>query len=249
MKRYFLEIAYDGTNYHGWQYQPNAISVQQVVNEALSTLLNEPIKCMGCGRTDTGVHASQFYLHFDAANKPTDNFIFKLNRYLPHDIAVKRIIDVPSNAHSRFDAKYRAYDYYIHFDKNPFLEHLSYNFFLGRELDIALMNNAIEMVAQSNDFAAFQRKNESKTSICHIYKAEMNYDEVGKKIHIHIAANRFLRGMIRLIVGGLLRLGQHRISMAEWEAALKQQKPLIKALSAPACGLYLSVVKYDFIDG
>lgn len=247
MKRYFLEIAYNGTHYHGWQYQPNAISVQQKMNEALSTLLNEPINCMGCGRTDTGVHASQFYLHFDAATEPTDNFVFKMNRFLPNDIAVKRMIDVPNNAHSRFDAKYRAYNYHININKSPFLENLSNHFFLGDQLDFKKMQFAFSMLEKHNDFAAFQKKNESKTSICSIYKTEMVYDEAEKKIRIHIAANRFLRGMVRLIVGGLLTLGQNRISITDWEAALKHQTPLPKTLSAPACGLYLSEVRYDYV--
>ena len=147
-QRYFIEIAYHGKNYIGWQVQPTGISVQAKINEALSLFLREPINVVGCGRTDTGVHASSFFLHFDAENPLPDDLLNRLNRYLPPDIAAKRIIiQIPANAHARFDATYRAYDYYIHFNKNPFLTEFSF-FFPWRPLNLEVMQQAIELLPQ-----------------------------------------------------------------------------------------------------
>ncbi len=246
--RFFLEIAYNGTNYHGWQVQPNADTVQARMNYVLSNLLREEIYCVGCGRTDAGVHASQFYLHFDCQNHPPENFVFRLNRFLYKDIAVKRIIMVSNDAHTRFNATYRAYDYYIHFQKDPFLNDLSYYYQHFNKLDLQAMEEAFNYLKEVEDFASFQKKNESVTSLCQIFKTELHLDQNEKKLRIHIAANRFLRGMIRLIVGALFVIGEGKTDIDTFKQIVSQKGILPYNRSAPACGLYLSDVRYDFIN-
>jgi len=179
-KRFFLEISYKGTDYCGWQVQPNQVTIQQKVNEALSTILNEPIMCLGCGRTDSGVHASQFFLHFAPTKPIPEKFVFRLNKFLPSDIAVKRlIINVPEDAHARFDATYRAYDYYAHFNKSPFLYQSSF-FFPWLPLDVESMNTAAQLLLQYEDFRMFCKSgHSSKTTLCQIFKAELHIDDVG----------------------------------------------------------------------
>lgn len=249
-QRYFIEIAYHGKNYIGWQVQPTGISVQAKINEALSLFLRETINVVGCGRTDTGVHASSFFLHFDAENPLPDDLMNRLNRYLPPDIAAKRIItQIPANAHARFDATYRAYDYYIHFNKNPFLTEFSF-FFPWRPLNLEVMQQAIELLPQYTDFRMFCKTGAgSKTTLCNLYKAQMHLNETGQTLRFHLAANRFLRGMVRRIVGCLLFMGKDKISLQEFTEVMngrKSQFPKIN-ISVPPQGLFLSEVRYPYI--
>ncbi|OWY23649.1 tRNA pseudouridine(38-40) synthase TruA [Sphingobacteriales bacterium UPWRP_1] len=249
-QRYFIEIAYHGKNYIGWQVQPTGISVQAKINEALSLFLREPINVVGCGRTDTGVHASSFFLHFDAENPLPDDLLNRLNRYLPPDIAAKRIIiQIPANAHARFDATYRAYDYYIHFNKNPFLTEFSF-FFPWRPLNLEVMQQAIELLPQYTDFRMFCKTGAgSKTTLCNLYKAQMHLNETDQTLRFHLAANRFLRGMVRRIVGCLLFMGKDKISLQEFTEVMngrKSQFPKIN-ISVPPQGLFLSEVRYPYI--
>lgn len=251
-QRFFLEIAYHGKNYIGWQVQPTGISVQSKVNEALSLFLKEPINVVGCGRTDTGVHASQFFLHFDAENSLPDDLLNRLNRFMPPDIAAKRIItQIPPNAHARFDATYRAYDYYLHFDKSPFLTEFSF-FFPWRPINMGVMQQAIALLPQYTDFRMFCKSGAgSKTTLCNLYKAELHLNETNGTMRFHLAANRFLRGMVRRIVGCLLFMGKDKISLNEFKDVMdkhKNQFPKIN-ISVPPQGLFLSEVRYPYING
>lgn len=246
--RYFLEIAYKGTAYCGWQVQPNGLSVQAVINQALSTILNEPIHCVGCGRTDAGVHASQFFLHFDANNTLPKLFDTRLNRFLPKHISVKRIIkDLPEKAHARFDATYRAYDYYIHFQKNPFKNELSW-YYNRLPLNFEVMHEAANLLLQYEDFVMFCKTGGSnKTTLCKIFKTELVVDEDGNGLRFHIAANRFLRGMVRRIVGMMMEVGQEKISLEVFKSVMDRETEFPFNPSAPPQGLYLSEVRYDYI--
>ncbi|MCB0515437.1 MAG: tRNA pseudouridine(38-40) synthase TruA [Chitinophagales bacterium] len=246
MARYFLEIAYEGANYSGWQIQPNAQTVQNTLDTALSALLSESIRSVGCGRTDSGVHASQFFLHFDTLSAPPSELVYRLNKMLPNDISVFRLIPVADNAHARYDATYRAYNYFIHFDKNPFLRYHSF-FFPWTPLDMQSMQTALEMLAHFNDFKAFEKKNDAKTSLCNIFKTALIYDEIQGRMQIHIAANRFLRGMVRRIVGTLLWVGKGKISLLEFENALAKGKSFKITITAPPQALSLCEVRYSYI--
>ena len=165
-QRFFIELSYDGTNYHGWQLQPNAVGVQEVLNKALGTVLRQPIETLGCGRTDTGVHAKQFFAHFDAAGiKLKDDLIRSINAILPTDIAVKRIFPVAPDAHARFDATLRSYEYHIHFNKDPFKH--NYSWLLRDEPDIERMNEAAKIIMEYTDFSCFSKSNtQTKTNNC-----------------------------------------------------------------------------------
>lgn len=242
--RYFLEIAYDGTNYCGWQVQPNGETVQGMINQALSTIFNEPLHCLGCGRTDSGVHASKFVLHVDTTQAALPiNFIHRINKILPTNIAVYDVF--LCDKHARFDATYRAYDYYVHFEKSPFKNQFSF-FFPFKPLDIAEMEKAFNMLSEYEDFSPFEKsKSSSKTSICQIYKTELYLSEDKKELRVHIAANRFLRGMIRRIVGTLLMVGLGRLSLEEFKNVMKTQGTFSMNLAVPGCGLFLSEVRYD----
>lgn len=245
--RFFVEIAYNGTNYHGWQIQPNGDTVQERINDILSKLHGETINCVGCGRTDAGVHASKFYLHFDAQTPAHDNFVYKLNRMLPKDICVRKIIPVTDTQHARFDAFYRAYDYYIHFEKSPFLENLSHYYKYAYDLDFEKMQEAFSFLAEVKDFTSLCKKSDTKTNICQIYETNLIIDKTAKTIQIHIAANRFLRGMIRLIVGSLLAVGEGKVDIPTYKEHILAKKILPYNNSVLACGLYLSDVRYPFL--
>lgn len=246
-QRFFIELAYDGTNYHGWQSQHNAISVQEVLNKALSTILREPIETLGCGRTDAGVHAKQFFAHFTphppkgGAFEFTDAHIRGLNSILPQDIAIKRIFPVAPDAHARFDATLRSYEYHIHFNKDPFKNGQSW--LLRDEPDIALMNQAAEIIREYIDFSCFSKSNtQVKTNNCKISRAEWVKTDGG--IIFHISADRFLRNMVRAIVGTLLQVGHRTIEPESVRAIIESKNRSNAGVSVPACGLYLTQVLY-----
>ncbi|CAN5254711.1 tRNA pseudouridine(38-40) synthase TruA [soil metagenome] len=250
-QRYFIELAYDGTNYHGWQIQQNAVSVQEVLNKALSTILREPIETTGCGRTDTGVHAKEFFAHFDAAGElmvdgswfieNKGNLLRSVNSILPPDIAVKNIFPVAAAAHARFDATLRSYAYHIHFNKDPFK--IGYSWLLRDEPDVKLMNKAAEIIMEYTDFSCFSKSNtQVKTNICKITKARWVKTEGG--IVFHISADRFLRNMVRAIVGTLLMVGCHEIEPDGVRAIIESKNRSKAGMSVPACGLYLTEIVY-----
>lgn len=245
--RYFLEIAYKGTNYNGWQVQPNGIGVQLKIDEALQTILRDDIHCLGCGRTDAGVHASQFFLHFDTQKEFPDDFLLRMNACLPKDIAVYKVIPVHENAHARFDATLRAYTYFMSKRKDPFRK----DFYVQRpyhELDFDRMQQACAIIKKYNDFPGFcKSKQGSKTTIVHVqecyWKMEENEDWI-----FYISADRFLRGMVRLIVGAMFQLGKHKMTLEEFDAGIGRGERFKYALSAPAHGLFLVKVEYPYIS-
>ncbi len=247
--RYFLELAYKGTDYHGWQIQPEAISVQEVFNHSIATLLNDPtIKTTGCGRTDAGFHASQFYLHFDTEASIPDNFVYRLNKFLPKAIFVYQLIKVNDQAHSRYDAHYRSYDYFLHRRKNPFIDSTS-SFHPPYQLNFDKIAKAFYALKNYQDFSPFEKvNNDSKTSICLIQHLEFRLSEDHERICFHIAANRFLRGMVRRIVGCMLDIGREKISLEEFHSVLESQGNFKLNTSAPPQGLYLREVRYPYLD-
>lgn len=240
--RYFLEIAYNGKNYFGWQRQPNEISVQQVLEECLSTFLRRDIKIVGAGRTDTGVHAKQIYAHFDTEwIDDLNNFKYRMNSFLPYDIVIKNVIPVKKDAHARFDAQERTYQYVIVTTKDPFKDKLAYQ--LYHKPDVLLMNQAAELLLEHKDFKCFSKsKTDVKTYNCNISAAFWIVDE--DRIVFSITANRFLRNMVRAIVGTLLDIGFGKKSIADLENILESRSRSMAGASAPAEGLYLVKVVY-----
>ncbi len=245
-QRFFIELSYNGTRYHGWQIQPNAISVQEVLNKALSTVLRQPVETLGCGRTDTGVHAKEFFAHFDLETidhgpSTMDKIVRSLNSVLPADIAIKNIKPVHADAHARFDATLRSYQYHIHFQKDPFKA--GYSWLIRDKPDIALMNQAAATIMEYTDFSCFSKSNTQVfTNNCKISRAEWVETEDG--IIFHISADRFLRNMVRAIVGTLIMAGRKEIEPEGVRDIIESKNRRNAGTSVPACGLYLTEVKY-----
>lgn len=245
-QRYFIELAYNGKAYHGWQIQDNAISVQEVFNQALETILRHPIETIGCGRTDTGVHAMQHFAHLDTEIELTDKHLHSLNGILPFDIAVKQFIPVAPDAHARFDATLRSYEYHVHFEKNPFRQDFSW--FLRTQPDIVLMNQAAEILKEYNDFSCFSKSNtQTFTNNCKISRALWQETEHG--LVFHISADRFLRNMVRAIVGTLVEIGHQKLQPEFIRTVIESKDRSNAGASVPACGLYLTEIKYPYING
>ena len=246
-QRYFIELAYDGTNYHGWQVQQNAVSVQELLNKALSTLLRQPIDTIGCGRTDTGVHAEEYFAHFDMEtidHRPWTVDTRGLNALLPHDIAIKRIIPVAPDAHARFDATLRSYEYHIHFEKDPFLN--GHSWLLRDRPDLELMNKAAAIIMEYTDFSCFSKSNtQTKTNNCKIAKA--GWVQTDKGIVFNISADRFLRNMVRAIVGTLIMVGKGEMQPEDIRGIIESKNRSNAGMSVPAWGLYLTEVKYPYL--
>lgn len=241
--RYFIEIAYDGTNYHGWQVQNNAVSIQTKINEALSKRLGKEVSCTGSGRTDTGVHAVQQVAHFDAEKEIEDHndFVFQLNSILPNDIAINNLYPVPGSASARFDAESRSYIYKIHRKKDPFKENKSY--FFGRDLKIESMNACCQILIDWTDFQAFSKVHtDVNTFDCTVFNAQWNQEN--DKLYFSVSANRFLRGMVRALVGTMLDVGEEKLSVGDFREILKSKDRRKAGRSVPACGLYLSEIKF-----
>ncbi|MFK7935127.1 MAG: tRNA pseudouridine(38-40) synthase TruA [Saprospiraceae bacterium] len=246
--RYFLELAYSGTNYFGWQRQPQQISVQQTIEEALSTILNTPIAIMGCGRTDTGVHAKQYFAHFDVADELPQRFVNRINKFLPKDISIFQTLPVADDAHARFDAYHRAYEYHVDLRKNPFGQQTAYQFPFYAHLDVNKMKAAAQLLLDYTEFAPFCKTNhDAKTMKCDLKRIEWIINEKNYHMTFHIAANRFLRGMVRLIVGMCIRVGLGKIELADVKQAMDRQTPLNGSWSAPAQGLYLTDIRYPYL--
>ncbi len=244
--RYFIKLAYNGTPYHGWQYQPNASSVQETMNKAISTVLNSEISIMGAGRTDTGVHAKKMYAHFDFET-PFDipNIVHKLNSFLPKDIVVYNIITVPDEAHARFDALKRTYEYHITIFKDPFLQEQSWYF--HQKLDVDLMNQAAKLLFNHIDFQCFSKVNtDVNTFDCTIFEA--NWKQNNNQLVFTISANRFLRNMVRSIVGTLVNVGLHKITLDDFNTIIENKNRDKAGFSVPAHGLYLTEIEYDYIS-
>ncbi|MBW8051973.1 MAG: tRNA pseudouridine(38-40) synthase TruA [Cytophagales bacterium] len=276
--RFFIEIAYKGTNYHGWQIQQNANTVQQEINNALSKVLQCEIKTTGSSRTDTGVHALQQFAHFDITNgiKNVSNILYKLNCILPEDIVIKNIYKVKDDVHARYDAISRSYEYRICKSKDPFLKDTSY--FYSRTLNIDKMNKAANLLLSYKDFTTFSKQDtKAKNNSCNIFKADWEVDHspappavglfvtsrssrlhrdrrdlrfapTGDMLIFCIRANRFLRGMVRAIVGTLLEVGLERMTVKEFENVIAGNDRSRAGFSVPAEGLFLIKVEYpDFL--
>lgn len=243
--RYFVRLSYNGTAFHGWQFQPNGISVQEALEKAFSTILQVQTAITGAGRTDAGVHAKNFIAHFDMEHPVfSDNLesmVYKLNALLPPGIVVHEIYPVAEDAHARFDAYYRTYHYYICKEKDPFKTEtmwLRYG-----NLDIDLMNNACEILKEYNDFTSFAKLHaDTKTNICDLKFA--HWKEEDKLITFEITANRFLRNMVRSIVGTMVDLGRHKINLQEFRAIIEAKDRGKAGVSAPAQGLFLTEIGY-----
>lgn len=244
--RFFIQLSYNGTNYHGWQIQPNATSVQETLTKALSVVLNKKdIEIMGAGRTDSGVHASQMFAHFDFENEiDSQTILHKLNSFLPKDIAVSNIILVDENAHARFDATQRTYEYKINSSKNVFLDKLSW--YYNKELNVNAMNESAELLLKFIDFQCFSKVHtDVNTFNCNITEAFWKTEN--DQLIFTISADRFLRNMVRSIVGTLVYVGLGKISKADFQAIIESKDRKKAGFSVPAHGLYLTKIKYDYI--
>ncbi|MFP4024236.1 MAG: tRNA pseudouridine(38-40) synthase TruA [Thiohalospira sp.] len=243
-ERYFVQLSYKGTNYHGWQIQPNALSVQEVLTKAFSTILREEIEIIGAGRTDSGVHASFFVAHFDSSKKELDKdlkLVFKLNSFLPKDIALFKIVKVNNEAHARFNATERTYRYYIHQQKNVFINSTSW--YLSVELDVELMNKAARFLLNYDDFTSFSKLNtDVKTNICKVTEARWTKDDY--RLIFTIKADRFLRNMVRAIVGTLVDVGKGNLTLEQFKKIIENKNRDDAGVSVPAHGLFLEDIRY-----
>jgi tRNA pseudouridine38-40 synthase len=241
--RYFIELQYDGSAYYGWQRQPKQPTVQGTIEEALSKLLRQPTEIVGAGRTDTGVNASFYIAHFDTAEEiDCDHIAYKLNAMLPHDIAIKRIYKVADNLHARFDAVEREYTYLLSPVKSPFRRHSAWICYY--QLDIEKMNEAANILLETEDFTTFAKLNSNnKTNICHVSHAEWVVENDGT-LRFTIRADRFLRNMVRSIVGTLVDVGRGRYSVEEFRNIVDSRDLSRASGGAQPQGLFLSNVKY-----
>ncbi|SDM37136.1 tRNA pseudouridine(38-40) synthase TruA [Chryseobacterium taihuense] len=242
--RYFIEFSYNGKNYFGYQIQPKDISVQEELEKALSTILREPIKTTGAGRTDTGVHAKKMFAHFDTTQDLSQQLVHQLNSFLPNDIAVYKIFRVNDDYHARFDATFRTYEYYISLEKNPFTQDSAWQHW-RRPLDINKMNEACRILFDYEDFTSFAKLHtDNKTNLCSIYKAE--WKQNGSELKFTVSANRFLRNMVRAIVGTMVDIGAGKIQPEDLRNIIENKNRNSAGTSAPAHGLFLVDVGYDF---
>ncbi len=251
MQRYFITFSYDGTRYHGWQIQPNGESVQERLQQALSTLLRADISVTGAGRTDAGVHARMMVAHFDtdAVFEPEgDELIngrqlaYKLNRLLPYDIAVQKVERVADDLHARFSATSRTYHYYVHTEKDPFRR--AYSCELHYQLDFDKMNEAARMLLTYEDFGAFCKSGaDVKTTLCHVTAAEWHQTSA-TNWYFEITANRFLRNMVRAVVGTLIDVGRGRLSLEEFRKVIEGKRRTEAGESMPGNALFLEDIKY-----
>jgi tRNA pseudouridine38-40 synthase len=245
--RYFIQLSFDGTAYHGWQIQDNAHSVQAELNKALSILFQEEMQTLGCGRTDTGVHAKKFYAHFDSAELPKQvpEIVHQLNCLLPHDIAIQNIISVDESAHARFDAVSRTYEYRIYKKKDPFLRNTAWYF--PHELDLDLMNELSKEIQKYTDFSCFSKsRTQTKTNNCTI--TEVIWKQNADITVFRISANRFLRNMVRAIVGTLTEGGRGELTLQQLQDILASGNRSEAGPSVPAQGLSLIDIRYPFIN-
>ncbi len=250
-QRFFIEIAYNGTAYHGWQTQPNALAVQQILDEKLSIIFRQKIETLGCGRTDAGVHATQFFAHFDLQNTDIEitintKTLKSINAILPLDVVAKQIVAVNNNAHARFDATLRTYQYYIHFNKDPFKTYTSW-LIKHEELDFIAMNQAAAIILTYNDFACFCKANaDNYTTLCKLLCCE--WHETNNGLIFYITADRFLRNMVRAIVGTLVDVGLGKLKPEDLRTIIESKNRSNAGASVPACGLYLTKVNYNYLN-
>ncbi|MBR4650380.1 MAG: tRNA pseudouridine(38-40) synthase TruA [Prevotella sp.] len=243
--RFFMHLAYDGTRYHGWQIQPNGISVEGEIERCLSTLLRIPTDIVGAGRTDAGVHARHMVAHFDVnpnVNLNPNQLAYKLNRMLPPDITIYKVEPVSEDMHARFSACKRTYHYYISTERNPFSRH--YSWLCPYTLDFNKMNNAAQLLIGYQDFAAFCKSHtDVKTTLCDVTEAQ--WIQEGKNWYFRISANRFLRNMVRAVVGTLIEVGRGRMTIEEFRQTIESRQRTKAGESMPANALFLEHIEYD----
>ena len=247
--RYFVTLSYDGTHYHGWQIQPNGTSVQETLQKCLSTLLRQDIEVVGAGRTDAGVHAAMMVAHFDMRHDTLTSvpdcsqLVYRLNKMLPSDIAVQEVKPVADDMHARFSAKSRTYHYYICTSKKPFARHYSWYVYGG--LDFGKMNEAAATLMEYDDFTSFSKvKTDTKTNLCTVTCA--NWREAEPNVwRFTITANRFLRNMVRAIVGTLVEVGRGKMSVDDFRRVIEDKNRCSAGESVPANALFLVNVNYD----
>lgn len=242
--RYFIEFSYNGAEFFGYQIQPNQISVQETLEKAISTILRENIKTTGAGRTDTGVHARKMFAHFDTEQNLDENLPQRLNAFLTKSISIHKIFPIREDLHARFDALYRTYEYHICLEKNPFSTDFSWQFW-RKKLDVEAMNEACKILFEYEDFTSFSKLHtDVKTNNCKIYKAE--WQQTGNQLVFTISANRFLRNMVRAIVGTMVDVGTGKITPNDLHQIIQNKHRNSAGVSAPAQGLFLVDVGYDF---
>ena len=241
--RYFVTLSYDGTRYHGWQIQPNGNSVQETLQGALSTILRQTIALTGAGRTDAGVHARMMVAHFDTdLSFDCRQLAYKVNRLLPYDIAVQKIEHVADELHARFSAVSRTYHYYVHTRKDPF--ECAYSYRLPYELDFEKMNEAARVLLEYEDFGAFCKSHaDVKTTLCHVISAAW-HQTAPDKWFFEITANRFLRNMVRAVVGTLVDVGRGRLSLEEFRQVIEKKQRTAAGESMPGHALFLENIAY-----
>lgn len=243
--RYFAELAYRGTRYAGWQRQPHSPSVQQTIEEALSTLLREEIGVVGCGRTDTGVHASFYVLHIDYSGEFPPHFLSRLNRILPKDIVFYRFYPVGEDAHARYDASRRSYEYHLNWRKNPFTEETAWWYPPAEQFSPQILQHAADLLLDFEEFYPFCKSNtDVKTMRCQLFRSAWERREDEGKWVYHISANRFLRGMVRLVVGMCVNVARGKVKLEEVRQALQRQERLKRSESVAPEGLFLTEVIY-----
>ena len=246
--RYFLHLSYKGKDFHGWQNQTDVRTVQEVLEMHLSKMLGTTTTCHGCGRTDAGVNASQYFCNINIA-KPLDyDFVFRINKMLPSSIVVYDLIAVADNANAQYDALRRTYDYYYHFEKNPFWDDVS-SFYDVKELEVSKMKEAVNMLLGKKDFKAFAISPDVyKHTFCVVSNADLSINDSGNRMRFQISANRFLRGMVRILSANLLRIGTGQMQIEAFKDCLESgEKPEYHNIAFPQ-GLYLSKVEYSYID-
>ncbi len=244
MTRYFIELAYNGKNYHGWQIQPGAVTIQETLNRALSTLLREDIQVVGAGRTDSGVHASFYVAHFDTDTplKAPGQTVYKLNRILGKDIAISKIYPVAADIHARFSAVSRTYRYFIDKNKDPFT--CEYAWKVYPLPDIRLMNEACQVLFEYRDFTSFSKLHtDVKTNNCTILEAY--WEDTGKQLVFSIKADRFLRNMVRAIVGTMVEIGQGKLTLADFRRIIESKNRCNAGTSVPGHALFLCHIEYE----
>lgn len=245
MLRYFIELSYRGANYQGWQVQQKAPTVQAEVNKALSTLLQQDTACAGASRTDTGVHARQNFAQFDTKKEIPMDFLHRMNGLLPRDVVINGIFSVSREANVRFDAIERTYEYILYLKKDPFLEELGY-FYPYKQLNIGLMQDAANLLLEHQDYTAFcKARTQVKTKICQVKEAQWNHLKEDRLV-FNITANRFLRGMVRGLVGSMMKVGSMEYNIKLFEKIIKKKDRSKVDFSPPGNGLYLMAIKYPY---
>jgi len=247
--RYFIHLAYDGTNYKGWQRQKSTRkTIQETIEQSLFNLFKKEVTVFGCGRTDAGVHSSQYVLHINLEEAPSFDLKFRLNKNLPDAIAIFEIIEVNEKAHCRYDAVARTYDYFIHWKKDPVLFRHS-SFYDGLDLDFDLMRKAATLILRTKDFRPLCKQPDLyDNTLCQISKSELFVNEEQGRLRFTITSNRFLRGMVRYCVFFLLEVGRGRMTLEEFEEILNQENILFKKKPALPNGLFLSKIEYPFLE-